>query len=120
LIEFWPSWCGPCRKSNPNLVNLYHDYNNLGFEIIGVSPENNKSDWIKAIELDKLTWTNVSDLKGSINEGALRYGVNGIPDNVLIDKNGIIVARFTKNRKITRNTRKKIEIEQASRQQCCV
>lgn len=93
LIEFWASWCGPCRQSNPELVELYNDYNDKGFEIIGVSLDDDKNRWTKAIEKDKLNWTNISDLKGNENEGALRYGVNGIPDNILIDKDGIIIAR---------------------------
>ncbi len=106
LIEFWASWCGPCRQSNPELVKLYSDFNDKGFEIIGVSLDNEKTNWTKAIEQDKLNWTNVSDLKGSENEGALRYGVNGIPDNILIDKNGVIIAR----RVIPENLRKSFEL----------
>lgn len=93
LIEFWASWCGPCRQSNPELVELYRDYKDNGFEIIGVSLDNDKNMWTKAITKDKLNWTNISDLKGNENEGALRYGVNRIPDNILIDKDGIIIAR---------------------------
>ena len=96
LIEFWASWCGPCRNSNPDLVKLYKDYNDSGFEILGVSLDDNRSNWLKAIDADKLTWTNISDLKGSENEGAIRYGVNGIPDNVLIDSSGTIVGRYLK------------------------
>jgi thiol-disulfide isomerase/thioredoxin len=93
LIEFWSSWCGPCRQSNPSLVRLYDDYNEKGFEIIGVSLDEDKTAWVKAIEKDQLSWTNISDLKGSNNEGALRYGVTGIPDNILIDEQGTIIAR---------------------------
>lgn len=115
LIEFWASWCGPCRKSNPKLVELYDDYNDLGFEIIGVSLDDNKTNWVKAIEKDKLVWTNVSDLKGSENEGALRYGVNGIPDNILIDKNGIIVARFIKPQDLRKTFEEKLERKKTSR-----
>lgn len=93
LIEFWASWCGPCRETNPELVKVYTDYNDLGFEIIGVSLDIDKQQWINAITKDELTWPNVSDLKGSENEGALRYGVNAIPDNILIDNEGVIIAR---------------------------
>ena len=93
LLEFWASWCGPCRQSNPSLVKAFKGYNDRGFEILGVSLDQDSTSWIKAIEKDSLTWENVSDLMGSENEAALIYGVNGIPDNVLIDENGIIIGR---------------------------
>lgn len=93
LLEFWASSCSPCRASNPSLVKEYDKYQGQGFEILGVSLDQDRDKWIKAIEKDGLTWENVSDLKGSENEAALIYGVNGIPDNLLIDENGIIVGR---------------------------
>ncbi|SHG28615.1 TlpA disulfide reductase family protein [Flagellimonas flava] len=93
LLEFWASWCGPCRKENPNLVKTYEEYNPKGFEIFAVSLDEKKEDWIKAIENDGLKWEHVSDLKGRANEASLIYGVNGIPDNFLISENGDIIAR---------------------------
>lgn len=93
LIEFWASWCKPCRATNPSLIKYYEQYKDQGFEIIGVSLDQNKYSWIKAIENDGLLWENVCDLKGNENEAVLIYGVSSIPDNVLIDENGIIVGR---------------------------
>jgi len=113
LIEFWASWCGPCRQSNPELVRLYNDYNDIGFEIIGVSLDEDRNRWMKAIEKDKLIWPNVSDLKGSENEGALRYSVKGIPDNILIDKDGIIIARRVTPENLRKSFEKKFS-EQAN------
>ena len=93
LLEFWSSNCGPCRKENPNLVKTYEEYNPKGFEIFAVSQDIKKESWLKAIEKDKLPWNQVSDLKGHDNSASLIYGINGIPDNFLIDRNGIIIAR---------------------------
>ena len=93
LLEFWSSNCGPCRKENPNLVKTYEKYNPSGFEIFAVSQDIKKESWLKAIEKDKLRWNQVSDLKGRDNSASLIYGINGIPDNFLIDKDGIIIAR---------------------------
>ncbi len=115
LIEFWASWCGPCRKSNPKLVEIYKEYNNLGFEIIGVSLDDKRKNWVKAIKEDQLAWTNISDLKGWENEGALRYGVNGIPDNVLVDHDGIIVARFIKPAELRKTLEQELNPAKASR-----
>ncbi len=93
LLEFWASWCGPCRKENPNLIKTYKEFNPKGFEIFAVSLDNNKNSWISAIEEDSLNWEHVSDLKGNENEASLIYGVNGIPDNFLIAENGVIIGR---------------------------
>lgn len=93
LLEFWASNCGPCRKENPSLVKTYEKYNPKGFEIFAVSLDTKKTSWLKAIEKDKLPWLQVSDLKGRDNSASLIYGINGIPDNFLIDQNGIIVGR---------------------------
>ena len=93
LLEFWKSSCKPCRESNKDLVNIYRNYNSKGFEIISISLDNNKERWINAIKKDKITWKNLSELNGQNNTAALTYGVNGIPDNFLIDPNGEIIAR---------------------------
>lgn len=94
LIDFWASWCGPCRKENPHVVNLYSKYRDKGFEIFSVSLDKEKSSWINAIAKDNLTWKNhVSDLKYWKSAAALEYGVSSIPYTVLIDKKGKIVAK---------------------------
>ncbi|MBC7846393.1 MAG: AhpC/TSA family protein [Flavobacterium sp.] len=93
LLEFWASWCMPCRQENPNLVNTYNKFKNNGFEIFAVSLDDNKENWLKAIQKDGLNWEHVSDLKGRNNKAALLYHINMIPENILIDKNGLIVGR---------------------------
>ncbi|MFI5452034.1 redoxin domain-containing protein [Pedobacter sp. UC225_61] len=93
LLEFWASWCGPCRGENPNLVNTYNAYKSKGFEILGVSADDNKADWLKAVKDDKLPWENVSDLKGDRNLAVVIYGINAFPTNYLIDEKGIIIAK---------------------------
>lgn len=91
LLEFWASWCMPCRQENPNLVNTYNKFKANGFEIFAVSLDENKENWIKAIQKDGLNWEHVGDLKGRNNKAALLYRINGIPENILIDKNGLII-----------------------------
>ena len=93
LLEFWASWCAPCRKDNKNLVSYYDKYKPLGFDIFQVSLDEKKEKWIEAIKQDNLEWTNVSDLKLWKNEGAMIYGINSLPSNYLIDENGIIISR---------------------------
>lgn len=93
LIDFWAKWCGPCRKENPNVVRAYQAYKDKGFEVFGVSLDRSKDDWVKAIKEDNLTWTHVSDLKYFQSEAALRYNINAIPFSVLVDPNGVIVAK---------------------------
>ncbi|NOZ34931.1 MAG: AhpC/TSA family protein [Chlorobi bacterium] len=92
LIDFWASWCRPCRVENPNNVKLYADYKDKGFEILGVSFDKDRNAWIQAIKNDNLTWMQVSDLKGWNSSAGKLYGINSIPHTVLIDKNGIIIA----------------------------
>ena len=92
LIDFWASWCGPCRRENPNVVRMYQKYSKKGFEILGVSLDNNKDKWINAIAKDKLTWPHMSDLKGWASSHAKKYGVRGIPFTVLVDPQGRVVA----------------------------
>ncbi|MTB51780.1 redoxin domain-containing protein [Lewinella sp. W8] len=93
LIDFWASWCGPCRRENPNVVRLYNQYKDKGFEILGVSLDRTKDRWVKAIEDDKLTWLHISDLKGWQSKYAKQYGVSSIPQTVLLDEEGKILAR---------------------------
>lgn len=93
LIDFWAAWCGPCRQENPNVVKVYSEFKDKGFDILGVSLDRTAADWNKAVTDDKLTWTHVSDLKYWDNATAKMYGVNSIPANFLLDKNGIIIAR---------------------------
>lgn len=93
LVDFWASWCGPCRMENPNLVRTYHKFKDKNFDILGVSLDNNKAKWLQAIQDDKLTWTHVSDLKFWQNAVALQYGVKSIPANFLLDKEGKIIAK---------------------------
>lgn len=93
LIDFWAAWCGPCREENPNVVKVYTEFNKKGFDILGVSLDNSKEDWMKAIADDKLTWTHVSDLQRGNNAAAKLYAVNAIPANFLLDETGTIIAR---------------------------
>jgi peroxiredoxin len=93
LLEFWASWCGPCRAENPNLLAQKKIYGDKGFNILGVSLDKNKELWVKAIEKDGLTWTQVSDLNGWNNAVAVLYGIKAVPANFLIDPSGTIIAQ---------------------------
>lgn len=92
LVDFWASWCGPCRAENPNVVAAYNKYKNKNFTILGVSLDKTKEAWLKGIKEDGLTWTQISDLKFWNSAAVALYGFNGIPYNVLIDPTGKIVA----------------------------
>lgn len=93
LIDFWASWCGPCRQENPNVVRMYNKYKDKGFEIFGVSLDNTRDKWLGAIEKDQLTWPHVSDLKGWESAAAQLYNIQAIPQTLLLDKEGKIIAR---------------------------
>ena len=92
LLDFWASWCGPCRKENPNVVKMYNQYHAQGFEIFGVSLDKTQSSWEQAVKQDGLTWTHVSDLLFWQSAGAKVYKVQSIPQTFLIEKNGMILA----------------------------
>jgi peroxiredoxin len=95
LVDFWASWCGPCRAENPNVVKAYTKYHDKGFEILGVSldDEKGRTNWLNAIKKDGLTWKQVSDLKAWNNEAAQLYAIKAIPQNVLLDPSGKIIAK---------------------------
>lgn len=100
LVEFWASWCGPCRAENPNLKEVYNKYNKKGFEIIAVSLDTKKQNWINAIREDDLNWIHVSDLKGWKNEIAQKYVITSVPSNLLLDIDGNIIAKDLRGEKL--------------------
>ena len=93
LIDFWASWCGPCIREAPNVVKVYKKFHDKGFDIIGVSFDNKREPWLKAIKDYNLSWHHVTELNGFNNSAGRLYGVNAIPHTVLIDKDGIIIAK---------------------------
>ena len=93
LVDFWASWCGPCRAENPNVVKAYERFHDKGFTVVGISMDDSKERWLKAVEDDKLPWTQLSDLKGWKNEVSQYYGIGAIPSNLLVDPTGKIIAR---------------------------
>ncbi|MEN8928008.1 MAG: TlpA disulfide reductase family protein [Flavobacteriales bacterium] len=107
LIDFWASWCGPCRKENPNLVSAYNKYKSAtfkkgkGFEIFSVSLDNNDAKWINAIEKDNLSWKyHVSDLSGWYSEAVKIYGIKSVPQSFLVNPKGKIVAKNLRGMKL--------------------
>jgi peroxiredoxin len=92
LVDFWASWCGPCRAENPNVVAAYNQFKDKNFTVLGVSLDQNKASWLKAIKDDNLTWQHISDLKYWSSAAVPLYGFNGIPYNVLVDPEGKVIA----------------------------
>ena len=93
LVDFWASWCGPCRRENPNVVAAYNKFKDKGFDILSVSLDNNRERWLGAIEQDGLVWHHISDLKGWGSVPAQLYKVTGIPFTMLVDRDGKIIAK---------------------------
>jgi peroxiredoxin len=100
MIDFWASWCSPCRQENPNVVKVYQQYHDKGFEILGVSLDRTKDEWEKAIKDDQLTWLHVSDLQYWQNNAARLYTVNSIPQTYLLDKEGKIIAKGLRSQEL--------------------
>lgn len=93
LVDFWASWCVPCRAENPYLLKAYAELKDKNFEIVGVSLDDKRANWLKAVEIDKLPWTQVSDVKGFQTEVAVRFGITAIPQNVLLNPEGKVIAK---------------------------
>ena len=102
LLDFWASWCLPCRVENPNVLDAYTKFKDKGLVIIGVSLDSLRSEWLKAIRKDKLNWYHVSDAMGWNNKAALLYNVSALPYNFLIDPNGVIIGKLLKKDRLHR------------------
>ncbi|MDR1792045.1 MAG: AhpC/TSA family protein [Bacteroidales bacterium] len=102
LIDFWASWCGPCRRESPNMVRIYQKYHSKGFDILGVSLDRDRQSWLNAIKADGLTWTHISELNYWSTSAVQTYGFSGIPYTVLVDKQGNIIAKGLRGEELER------------------
>jgi len=109
LLDFWASWCAPCREENPNIVSQYHRFKNKGFTVLGVSLDKNQASWIKAIKDDKLEWTQLSDLKQWDSEAGQLYNISAIPASFLIDPDGKIIGKNLRGPALKEFLEKKLE-----------
>ncbi|MEA1887736.1 MAG: TlpA disulfide reductase family protein [Bacteroidota bacterium] len=108
LVDFWAAWCDPCRQENPNVVAVYNEFHDKGFDVLGVSLDRDKDDWLKAIEEDSLVWTQVSDLQYWQNKAAQLYAVTAIPANFLLDSEGKIIATNVRGPELRRTVAEKL------------
>lgn len=101
LIDFWASWCGPCRGENPNVLKAYQELKSKNFDVIAISLDSSRAPWMKAVHEDQMPWTQLSDLKGWKSKVALQYGITAIPQNFLVDPNGIIIGKDLRGENLT-------------------
>lgn len=106
LLDFWASWCGPCRAENPHVLKAYNQFKDKNFDIFAVSLDDHKDYWLKAVKEDGMPWTQASDLKGFRNEAATFYAITAIPQNFLIDPNGVIVAKNLRGEELMETLKK--------------